>query len=36
MLPCNDPDRIRITFDAPRLVATAGLLLPTSLAGRLV
>ena len=31
MLPRNDPDRIRIAFDAHRLVANAGLLLPVTL-----
>ena len=35
MLPCNDPDRIQIAFDDPRLVAHAGLLLPATLARRL-
>ena len=29
MLPSNDPDRIQITFDDHRLVANAGLILPT-------
>ena len=32
MLPRNHPDRIRIAFDDPRLVANAGLLLPATLA----
>ena len=32
MLPQNNPDRIQITFDDPRLVANAGLLLPATLA----
>ena len=31
MLPRNDPDRIQIAFDDPRLVANAGLLLPITL-----
>ena len=35
MLPRNDPDRIRITFDDHRLVANAGLILPATLAQRL-
>ena len=35
MLPRNDPDRIQITFDDHRLVANAGLLLPTTLAQHL-
>ena len=35
MLPRNHPDRIQITFDDPRLVANAGLLLPATLARRL-
>ena len=35
MLPRNDPDRIQIAFDDPRLVAHAGLLLPATLARRL-
>ena len=35
MLPRNDPDRIRVSFDDHRLVANAGLLLPASLALRL-
>ena len=35
MLPQNNPDRIQITFDDPRLVANAGLLLPASLARHL-
>ena len=30
MLPQNNPDRIQITFDDPRLVANAGLLLPAT------
>ena len=35
MLPQNNPDRIRITFDDHRLVASAGLLLPATLAQHL-
>ena len=35
MLPRNHPDRIQIAFDAPRLVANAGLLLPVTLAQHL-
>ena len=35
MLPRNDPDRIRVTFDDHRLVANAGLILPTTLARHL-
>ena len=35
MLPRNHPDRIRIAFDDPRLVANAGLLLTATLALRL-
>ena len=35
MLPCNNPDRIQIAFDDPRLVANAGLLLPVTLAHHL-
>ena len=35
MLPQNNPDRIQITFDDPRLVANAGLLLPATLARHL-
>ena len=35
MLPQNNPDRIRIVFDDHRLVANAGLLLPTTLARHL-
>ena len=35
MLPCNDPDRIRVAFDNPRLVANAGLMLPVTLAHHL-
>ena len=35
MLPRNHPDRIRIAFDDHRLVANAGLLLPSTLARRL-
>ena len=35
MLPQNNPDRIRIAFDDHRLVANAGLLLPTTLARHL-
>ena len=34
-LPRNHPDRIRIAFDDPRLVANAGLLLPVTLAQHL-
>ena len=35
MLPRNHPDRIRIAFDDPRLVAIfAGLMLPATLARR--
>ena len=34
MLPRNHPDRIQIAFDAPRLVANAGLLLPVTLGAR--
>ena len=36
MLPRHHPDRIRITFDDRRLVANAGLVLPATLALRLV
>ena len=32
MLPRHHPDRIRIAFDDPRLVANAGLILPATLA----
>ncbi len=32
MLPSNDPDRIQIAFDDPRLVNNAGLILPATLA----
>ena len=32
MLPLEHPDRIQITFDDHRLVANAGLILPTTLA----
>ena len=32
MLPRNHPDRMRIAFDDPRLVANAGLRLPATLA----
>ena len=32
MLPRNHPNRIRIAFDDPRLVANAGLMLPATLA----
>ena len=32
MLPRNDPDHIQIAFDDHRLVATAGLILPITLA----
>ena len=35
MLPLEHPDRIRVAFDDPRLVANAGLLLPAGLALRL-
>ena len=35
MLPRNHPDRIQITFDDHRLVANAGLILPSTLARRL-
>ena len=35
MLPQNNPDRIQVAFDDPRLVANAGLLLPATLAHRL-
>lgn len=35
MLPCNDPDRIPVAFDDPRLVVNAGLMLPVTLAHRL-
>ena len=35
MLPCNHPDRIQIAFDDHRLVANAGLILPSTLARRL-
>ena len=35
MLPRNHPDRIQITFDDHRLVANAGLILPTTLAQHL-
>ena len=35
MLPQNNPDRIRIIFDDHRLVANAGLLLPSTLARHL-
>ena len=35
MLPLDHPDRIQITFDHHRLVANAGLLLPTTLARHL-
>ena len=34
MLPRNDPDRIHVTFDDPRLVANSGLMLPITLAHR--
>ena len=33
MLPRNHPDRIRIVFDDHRLVANAGLILPSTLPG---
>ena len=32
MLPRNHPDRIRVAFDDPRLIANAGLMLPATLA----
>ena len=35
MLPRNHPDRIQIAFDDHRLVANAGLMLPTTLAQHL-
>ena len=35
MLPCSDPDRIRVAFHDHRLVANAGLILPVTLAHRL-
>ena len=35
MLPRHHPDRIRIAFDDHRLVANAGLILPSTLALRL-
>ena len=35
MLPQNNPDRIGVVFDDHRLVANAGLLLPTTLAQHL-
>ena len=35
MLPRQQPDRIRIAFDDHRLVANAGLMLPSTLALRL-
>ena len=35
MLPCSDPDHIRVAFDDHRLVANAGLILPITLAHRL-
>ena len=35
MLPLGHPDRIQMSFDDPRLVANAGLILPITLAGRL-
>ena len=35
MLPQNNPDRIHVVFDDPRLVANAGLILPATLAHRL-
>ena len=35
MLTQNNPDRIQITFDDPRLVANAGLILPATLARHL-
>ena len=36
MLPLEQPDRIQIAFDDHRLVANAGLILPVTLAQRLV
>ena len=36
MLPRNHPDRIQIAFDDHRLVANDGLILPATLALRLV
>ena len=36
MLSRNHPDRIQVTCDDHRLVSNAGLLLPTTLAQRLV
>ena len=36
MLPLDHPDRIQIAFDDHRLVNDAGLLLPATLARRLV
>ena len=35
MLPLDHPDRIQIAFDDHRLVANAGLILPTTLARHL-
>ena len=35
MLPLEHPERIHVAFDDRRLVANAGLLLPTTLARRL-
>ena len=35
MLPRNRPDRIRVVFDDPRLVANAGLMLPVTLSHHL-
>jgi len=35
MIASERPERIRVAFDDPRLVANAGLLLPLTLAGRL-
>ena len=35
MLPCEQPDRVQITFTDQRLVANAGLILPITLAHHL-
>ena len=35
MLPCNDLDRIQVTFDDHHLVSNAGLLLPVTVTHRL-
>ena len=35
MLPRNHPDRIQITFDDRRVMANAGLILPSTLARHL-